>query len=149
MKHYRQSTILNLVSRREVRSQDALRLLLADLGIEATQATISRDVKELGLVKRAADGLYRTVQVEVPAAIESDRVRRAVVEYLRRVERVQQLLVLKTDPGQAQPLAFALDRAALREIVGTVAGDDTILIITRTERTARALVKRVERWAKE
>lgn len=149
MKHYRQSTILNLVSRGEVRSQDALRLLLADLGIEATQATISRDVKELGLVKRAADGLYRTVQVEVPAATESDRVRRAVVEYLRRVERVQQLLVLKTDPGQAQPLAFALDRAALREIVGTVAGDDTILVITRTERTARALVKRVERWAKE
>ena len=149
MKHYRQSTILNLVSRGEVRSQDALRLLLANLGIEATQATISRDVKELGLVKRAADGLYRTVQVEVPAATESDRVRRAVVEYLRRVERVQQLLVLKTDPGQAQPLAFALDRAALREIVGTVAGDDTILVITRTERTARALVKRVERWAKE
>ena len=149
MKHYRQSTILNLVSRREVRSQDALRLLLADLGIEATQATISRDVKELGLVKRAADGLYRMVQVEVPSATESDRVRRAVVEYLRRVERVQQLLVLKTDPGQAQPLAFALDRAALREIVGTVAGDDTILVITRTERTARALVKRVERWAKE
>ena len=149
MKHYRQSTILDLVSRRKVRSQDALRLLLADLGIEATQATISRDVKELGLVKRAADGLYRTVQVEVPAATESDRVRRAVVEYLRRVERVQQLLVLKTDPGQAQPLAFALDRAALREIVGTVAGDDTILVITRTERTARALVKRVEGWAKE
>lgn len=149
MKHYRQSTILDLVSRREVRSQDALRLLLANLGIEATQATISRDVKELGLVKRAADGLYRTVQVEVPAATESDLVRRAVVEYLRRVERVQQLLVLKTDPGQAQPLAFALDRAALREIVGTVAGDDTILVITRTERTARALVKRVERWAKE
>ena len=149
MKNYRQSTILGLVSRRTIRSQNALRLLLAQLGIEATQATISRDVKELGLVKSAADGAYQVAKVEVPTATENDRARRAVVEYLRRVERVQQLLVLKTDPGQAQPLALALDRAEWREIVGTVAGDDTILVITRTERSARSLAKRVERWAKE
>jgi len=149
MKTYRQSTILDLVSRQAIHSQDSLRRLLAELGIEATQATISRDVKELGLVKSAADGAYRTAQVEVSAAGESDRVRRAVMAYVRMVEPVQQLLVLKTDPGQAQPLALALDRAEWREIVGTVAGDDTILVIARTERSARALAKRVERWAKE
>ena len=150
MKARRQSAILELVSGQPVRSQNVLRRLLAGMGILATQATISRDVKELGLVKRAADGAYQSV--DGPAgtpAIADERVRRAVAEYLRRVEQVQQLLVLKTDPGQAQPLAFALDRAAWPEIVGTVAGDDTILVVMRTERSARTLGRRVERWAAE
>lgn len=147
MKGRRQSAILELVSARPVRSQNGLRRLLAAMGIQATQATISRDVKELGLVKRAADGAYQAAQgaAAVPA-IPDERVRRAVAEYLRRVERVQQLLVLKTDPGQAQPLAFALDHAAWPEIVGTVAGDDTILVVLRTEGGARTVGRRVERW---
>ena len=148
MKARRQSAILDLVSARPVRSQNVLRRLLAGMGIRATQATISRDVKELGLVKRAADGSYRSADGPAAAeAIPGERVRRAVADYLRRVEQVQQLLVLKTDPGQAQPLAFALDRAAWPEIVGTVAGDDTILVVARTERSAKTLGRRVERWA--
>ena len=149
MKTYRQSAILDLVSRDAVRSQDTLRRGLATRGIKATQATISRDIKELGLVKRAADGAYQTAQPEPPAAVVTgDRVRRAVVAHLRRVDRVQQLLVLKTDPGQAQPLAVALDRAVWPEVVGTVAGDDTVLMVTRTARSARTLERRLERWAK-
>ena len=147
MKGRRQSAILELVSGRPVRSQDALRRLLAAMGIPATQATISRDVKELGLVKRAADGAYQAARgAAAPPAIPDERVRRAVAEYLRHVERVQQFLVLKTDPGQAQPLAFALDRAAWPEVVGTVAGDDTILVVLRTEGSARTVGRRVERW---
>ena len=147
MKARRQSAILDLVSGEPVRSQNVLRRLLAGMGIRATQATISRDVKELGLVKRAADGAYQSVQgsAETPA-LPDERVRRAVTEYLRRVEQVQQLLVLKTDPGQAQPLAFALDHAAWPEIVGTVAGDDTILVVVRSEGSAKTLGRRVERW---
>lgn len=150
MKTYRQSAILDLVSKQAIRSQHLLRRRLATLGIRATQATLSRDIKELGLVKRAADGAYRTEKgrTRSPAA-SGDRVHRAVVEYLRRVDRVSQLLVLKTDPGQAQPLAFALDQTTWPEVVGTVAGDDTILLISRTERTAKALERRFERWAKE
>ena len=148
MKARRQSAILELVSGQPVRSQNVLRRLLAGLDIRATQATISRDVKELGLVKRAADGAYQLVQAAAGTpAIPDERVRRAVTEYLRRVEQVQQLLVLKTDPGQAQPLAFALDHAAWPEIVGTVAGDDTILVVVRSERSAKTLGRRVERWA--
>ena len=148
MKAYRQSAILDLVSRRPVRSQDALRRQLADLGISATQATSSRDIKELGLVKRAADGAYQTVQTDLGAPASGDRARRAVVEYLRRIERVQQLLVLKTDPGQAQPLAYAVDNAGWGEVVGTVGGDDTILVVVRTERGARALERRLTTWVK-
>ena len=148
MKTYRQSAILDLVSRQVVRSQNTLRRQLAARGITATQATISRDIKELGLVKRAADGAYQKAQSETPSpAVTGDRVRRAVVEYLRRVDRVHQLLVLKTAPGQAQPLAFALDQAAWPEVVGTVAGDDTILVVMRTAQSARILERRLGRWA--
>ena len=149
MKTYRQSAILDLVSQDVVRSQDTLKRQLAARGIKATQATISRDIKELGLVKRAADGAYQTAQVSTPSrAVTGERVRRAVVEYLRRADRVQQLLILKTDPGQAQPLACALDQADWPEVVGTLAGDDTILMVIRTERSATTLERRLERWAK-
>ena len=149
MKTYRQSAILDLVTRQVVRSQDTIRRQLAARGITATQATISRDIKELGLVKRAADGAYQRAQGETRSPdVTGDRVRRAVVEHLCRADRVQQLLVLKTDPGQAQPLASALDQAAWPEVVGTVAGDDTILMVIRTERGATTLERRLERWAK-
>ena len=149
MKIYRQSDILDLVSQQVVRSQDTLKRQLAARGIKATQATISRDIKELGLVKRAADGAYQRAQAGTPSpAVTGERVRRAVVEYLRRADRVQQLLVLKTDPGQAQPLACALDQADWPEVVGTLAGDDTILMVIRTERSATTLERRLERWAK-
>ena len=73
---------------------------------------------------------------------------RAASEFLHRVERVQQLVVLRTGRGQAQALAEALDRAQLTETVGTIAGDDTILVIARDGKRAAALVKRLESYAK-
>ncbi|MYD85442.1 MAG: arginine repressor [Acidobacteria bacterium] len=150
MKRYRQSAILDLVAREAICSQDALGRKLRARGFHATQATISRDNKELQLVKRASDGAY-----ERPGASEGGRgladaaLRRAILEYLRRVDLVQQLLVLRTDPGQAQPLALAIDRAELSEVVGTVAGDDTILVITRHARAGREVTRLFEGWAME
>jgi transcriptional regulator of arginine metabolism len=146
MKRFRQSIILDLIDGEAVASQDALRRRLRGRGIDATQATISRDIKELGLVKRSSDGAYqRVVEAVVPT---SDVLRRAIVAYLRRVDRVQQLLVLKTDAGQAQPLAVAIDRAAVPEVVGTIGGDDTILVIARDARRARVLERRLAGWAR-
>jgi transcriptional regulator of arginine metabolism len=148
MKRYRQSAILDLVSNDAICSQDALGRQLRARGFHATQATISRDIKELQLLKRASDGAY-----ERPGAVDGGRgladvaLRRAIVEYLRRVDLVQQLLVLRTDPGQAQPLALAIDRAELPEVVGTVAGDDTILVITRHARAGREVTRLFEGWA--
>ena len=85
------------------------------------QATISRDIKELQLVKRASDGAYeRPGTTEGARGLADAALRRAIVEYLRRVDLVQQLLVLRTDPGQAQPLALAIDNAELPDVVGTV-----------------------------
>ena len=149
MKHYRQAAILDLVSHEAICSQDDLRQRLRARGFNATQATISRDVKELQLVKRAADGAYERPESKAVGRQRADAaVRRAVGEYLRRVDQVQQLLVLRTDPGQAQPLALAIDRAELPEVVGTVAGDDTILLITRHARAGREVTRLFEGWAR-
>lgn len=149
MKAYRQSIILDLVDREAITSQEQLRRRLHARGVDVTQATLSRDIKELGLVKRAADGAYRRPGPEVPPRSVADaQLRHAVAEYLRKVSRVQQLLVLKTDPGQANPLAIAIDRALLPEVVGTIAGDDTILVVAPDGRRARALARRLEEWAR-
>ena len=149
MKRYRQSAILDLVTQESVCSQDELRQLLRARGFHATQATISRDIKELRLVKRAADGAYQKPGIP-PGGVRSseDGVRRAVAEYLRRIDQVQQLLVLRTDPGHAQSLAASIDRAELPEVVGTVAGDDTILVITRHARAGREVTRLFEGWAR-
>jgi len=119
MKSYRQSAILELVDREAITSQEQLRDQLKLRGIEATQATISRDVRDLGLIKRAADGAYRRSGAEsVPAGNPEAECRTAIDDYLRHYDVVEQLVVLKTDTGQAQPLAVAIDRAALKEKAG-------------------------------
>jgi transcriptional regulator of arginine metabolism len=148
MKARRHAVLLELIDRDVLHSQEQLRRRLHSRGFEATQATISRDIKELGLVKRAGDGAYQRPGVDTTnpetalAALE-----RATGEFLRRAEQVQQLVVIRTGVGQAQPLAIAIDRAQLPEVVGTIAGDDTILIIARGAPRAAALVKRLEGFA--
>jgi transcriptional regulator of arginine metabolism len=148
MKSYRQSLVLELVEREPITSQEQLREKLDGRGIHVTQATLSRDIRDLGLVKRATDGAYRRPGAADPAASGDSQsvLRRAVAEFLRNFESVQQLVVLRTDPGQAQPLAVALDRVRLPEVVGTIGGDDTILVICRGEREAQAFTRQIEDW---
>ncbi len=146
MKTRRQAALLELVDREAIHSQEQLRRRLRQLGFRATQATISRDITVLGLVKRAGDGAYQRQGSDSasPASVRAS-LDRLAAEFLRRVDRAQQLVVLRTGPGQAQPLALAVDRARLPEVVGTVGGDDTILIVTRDVRRAKSLVKRLTR----
>jgi len=148
MKARRQAAVLDILSRDSVRSQEQLRQRLFQRGFDVTQATLSRDIKELGLVKRAADGAYQLAPEDDPSAPPSDAARhtlqRALVDYLAGIQQSQQLLVLRTGPGEAQPLALAIDRARLADVLGTIAGDDTILVITRDARSARTLVLQFE-----
>jgi transcriptional regulator of arginine metabolism len=142
MKSRRQAVIVELVEQEPITSQEQLRARLRSRGFEATQATLSRDVRELGLVKRAADGAYRRAGAAETDGLNGEAgFQRAVEEYLRSHERVEQLVVLRTDPGQAQPLAIAIDRARRPEIAGTIAGDDTILVICRSESDASTFIK--------
>jgi transcriptional regulator of arginine metabolism len=150
MKARRQSVILDLVDREGLHSQEELRQRLHARGFEATQATISRDITELGLVKRSGDGAYQRAGVEAPDPETAlTALERAAADFLRSVDRVQQLVVIRTGRGQAQVLAEALDRARLTEAVGTIAGDDTILVVARGARAATALVKRLREYSTE
>jgi transcriptional regulator of arginine metabolism len=144
MKARRQAVILDLLGREPVRNQEQLRKGLRAIGIVATQATLSRDIKELGLVKRASDGAYQRASAPMtPTGGSVSALSRAVTEFVTGVDRVQHMIVLRTGPGQAHAAAIAIDRAQLGEVVGTIAGDDTILVIARDGRGARALADRL------
>ena len=144
MKTRRQSAILDVVEQEAVRSQEQLRQRLAQRGFDVTQATLSRDIKELGLMKRSADGAYQAAGPQsAPAPTTIGALGRALAEYLVNIEPVQQLVVLKTGAGQAQLLGLAIDRARLEEVVGTLAGDDTILIIARDAQNADQVAKKL------
>lgn len=140
MKHRRQAAILDLVGLEAIHSQEQLRRRLRARGFDVTQATLSRDMRDIGLVKRAADGAYQRAQAELVAPFGSrDILARALSEYATGVERVQQLVVVRTGPGQASALAQVIDRTKLPEVVGTLAGDDTVLVISRDARRARGI----------
>ena len=142
-KRFRQGQILKLVSGNPVGSQDELRRRLGHLGVRVTQATLSRDMRELRLVK-TAEGYKPLAVAKVEESSPAPTLARALKEFLLDVRPAQNMLVLKTPPGGAQPLAAAVDSSHWKEIAGTLAGDDTVLIITPS-RTARAAIqKRVE-----
>ena len=139
MKAYRQSLVLELVDREPITSQEQLRERLLARGIDVTQATLSRDIRDLGLVKAAADGAYKrplSGDTAGPGPDAAAVLRRAVANSLRKFDVVQQLVVLRTESAQAHPLAEAIDRARLGEVVGTIGGENTILVICRSAAAA-------------
>ena len=151
MKLRRLSAIRQVIDREPVHSQEELRQHLASMGFVVTQATLSRDIKELGLVKRAADGAYQgsgnpEINTAASAAVALSR---ALGEFLISVDAAQNLVVVKTGPGQAQILAIAIDRAKLTDVVGTIAGDDTILVVCRDQRSAQTTRNTIEHLASE
>lgn len=150
----RLARIVELLAANAVRSQTELAALLAAEGIETTQATLSRDLEELGAVKlRAADGgggVYVVPEDGSPVrgvTGGTDRLSRLLGELLVSTDASGNMAVLRTPPGAAQFLASALDRAALADVVGTIAGDDTIFVIAREPLTGAELAKNIERLA--
>ena len=151
MKSRRLAAIRQVIDRQSVHSQEELRQRLAGMGFVVTQATLSRDIKELGLVKRAADGAYQGAAGAEGTSSASAAVAlsRALGEFLLAVDAAQNLVVAKTGPGQAQILALAIDRAQLTDVVGTIAGDDTILVVCRDQRSAQTTRNTIEHLASE
>ena len=146
----RQARIVELITQRAVHSQSELLALLEAEGIGSTQATLSRDLDELGAVKlRGADGgtpVYVIPDDGSPVrGIEggTTRLGRLLGELLTGADASGNLAVLRTPPGGAHYLASALDRAALHYVVGTIAGDDTLLVVAREPRSGAELVDRL------
>ena len=135
----RQQLILQLIENGNVASQEDLRRGLVRHGQKVTQATLSRDIHELGIVK-TANG-YARADVNAEAALLAAE--RLVREFVLSVREAQNQLVIKTSVGSAQPVAAALDAEGWEEMLGTIAGDDTILIICETNRDAERVVGRI------
>ncbi|MBI4459762.1 MAG: ArgR family transcriptional regulator [Acidobacteria bacterium] len=124
-KTYRQGQILNLIRNHPIRTQEELAQALHKLGIEVTQVTLSRDIHELGLVK-GPQGYQESAQPAAAPDDEAGELRWIVAEFVRDVRIAQNIVIIKTASGHAQPVAVALDKEAWPEISGTLAGDDTI-----------------------
>jgi transcriptional regulator of arginine metabolism len=137
-KSYRQGQILRLIRGREVYTQEDLAKLLQRQGVAATQVTLSRDIRELGLVKTARG--YAEAVGTAPARPDFESIAR---ESLLDVRVAQNLIVLRTPPAMANPLASALDYAEWPEVVGTIAGDDTVLVVAPDAKTAGALNRKL------
>jgi transcriptional regulator of arginine metabolism len=128
----RQHRIEQILERGAVASQAQLVALLAGDGVEATQATVSRDLEEIGAVKvRSAGGesVYAVPELPKDRLVPGDHLRRVLGDWVVDVACSANLVVIRTPPGSAHVVASALDRASLPEIVGTVAGDDTIVVV--------------------
>ena len=143
-KSERQKALLDVVAKQAVATQSELKELLKARGIEADQATLSRDIRELGLVKASDDGAhYRYAPVESvtpPATMKASTI---LARLVRKIDCSGNLLVVKTDPGEASPIGLALDRMGWSEVVGTVAGDDTLLVVVKEGVPARKLAKKI------
>ena len=137
----RQKAILEILRKGTIASQEDLQDALGKKGIEVGQATLSRDIREMGLVK-SAEG-YGLPQGALAAEPVLPPVARLVREFVQEIRQAQNLLVIKTIVGSAQPVAAALDGEHWPEVVGTLAGDDTILVISSDKKTAAGLAARI------
>jgi len=142
-KRFRQGQILKLVAGHPVGSQDELRRKLGHLGMRVTQATLSRDMRELQLVK-TSEGYRRLDAAATEETSSPSALARALSEFLLDIRPAQNMLVLKTPPGGAQPLAAAVDSERWKEVAGTLAGDDTVLIVASSRIACKTLQKRIE-----
>ena len=142
---YRRTQILDLLRAEPVETQDGLRRKLARRGIHVTQATVSRDIVELRLVK-TRDG-YRLPDAAESAASPQPKLPIVLKEFLTGARPAGNIVVLRTRPGNAHSVAAALDADPWEEVVGTVAGDDTIFIATPSAATAAEVCKRIRKLA--
>ncbi len=146
-KRERQNTILELISAHVIGSQEDLRRLLLDRGLQITQATLSRDLRELGVVRAQTDEGLRYVLPERLADESKLSLEALLPELFSRIDGVSELLVIHTLPSGAQPIAEAVDAQGWSEILGTIAGENTVLIICRSSAARQALTDRLLRLA--
>ncbi|GAB2696832.1 transcriptional regulator AhrC/ArgR [Paenibacillus thermoaerophilus] len=144
MKGKRHMKIRELVARGEIETQEELVEALAEAGIAATQATVSRDIKELQLVKvPLPDGRYKYALPADPKFNPHQKLKRALMDNFVHIDHTDNLVVLKCLPGTANAIGMLLDNSQWPEIMGTICGDDTILIICRTKKQSSQTVQNI------
>ena len=147
-KRRRQAAILELVEDRPIGSQEELRVFLRERGWDVTQSTLSRDLRELRLARvPTPDGVRYTVADGALSSAAGPALDALLPQLLTRVDGVGELIVLRTVPGGAQPVASALDGESWPDVLGTIGGDDTILVVCRSSGARERLERRLRKLA--
>ena len=137
MKNARQNKILELIEEYEISTQEALIQRLSEHGFESTQTTISRDIRQLRLIKGPTGrGTYKYVAPEVRKGNDAPGHNSALTDAVIKIKSAQNIIVVKTMAGMANAIAVCIDSLQLRDIIGSVAGDDTILLVLKTTEKA-------------
>ncbi|HZK58140.1 MAG TPA: arginine repressor [Clostridia bacterium] len=149
MKYTRHKKILEIIETKEIETQEELSDELKKQGLNVTQATVSRDIKELRLIKiLVGDGKYKYVTLNNQDNILSDRLVKIFKNSIISIDHAGNILVMKTLTGSAQAAAAAIDAAGLDEVVGTIAGDDTIFLLIRDESRMEEIIKHFRKLMK-
>lgn len=144
MKNKRHEAIIDIVQNNEIFTQEELQSELRKRGFEITQATVSRDIRKLRLMKRqTADGKNIYAVPAPQGNLEQDRLLRVLRDSVRSLDNAQNILVIKTDAGMAMAAAAAIDSLSVAGIVGCIAGDDTIMAVLKTNEAAEEAMKRL------
>ena len=143
----RHTAILELVGAHDVGSQEELRKLLQERGVSVTQATLSRDLRELGLVRVPGDDGPRYALPETIAGEAAPSLEMLLPELFSRIDGVGEMIVLHTLPSGAQPISEAIDAAGWRDVLGTIAGENTILVVCRSAQARQEVTVRLTRLA--
>jgi transcriptional regulator of arginine metabolism len=149
MKYSRHAKILELIEKYQIETQEELAEKLREHGMDVTQATVSRDIKELRLIKVMTDNeRYRYAPISQSEGSISNKLLTVFTESFVSCDYANNIVVIKTLPGMAQASASALDNLKWPEIVGTIAGDDTIMVVCRAELIAEELVNRLSKMTR-
>lgn len=143
MKKGRHEAIIDLVRKHEIENQSELAYKLSELGYEVTQATVSRDIQKLNLIKVKSNGKFKYAVVET-ADNFSEKYVRIIRETIKSMDVAKNLVIVKTQSGMAMATAAALDGLQLDEIVGSLAGDDAIFVATKSDDKAMLLMNKIE-----
>ena len=149
MKKKRHDKILEIIKEYEIDTQGDLAQMLRESGFNVTQATVSRDIRELGLVKVTASGGKQKYQAAKPVNEQKNRLIRVLKDSVQSVDQAQNILVIKTGSGMAMAAAAALDHLEFPEVVGSIAGDDTIMAAVRTSEETVLLMEKIRRMLEE
>jgi transcriptional regulator of arginine metabolism len=145
MKTARQNVILEIIGERDIETQNQLMEALRERGVKSTQATLSRDIKELRLVKELSpSGRYRYTAAKTSGTAHDDRLRKIFHESVVSCDTAQNIIVLKTLPGLAMAASSAIDGMGIPDLVGTVAGDDTVFLAMRDLKAADAFSQEIK-----
>ncbi|MFZ5596599.1 MAG: arginine repressor [Bacillota bacterium] len=147
-KSVRHKKIIEIIRSGAIETQEQLAAELGRMGIGVTQATVSRDIKELGLVKiPSGDSTVYALPGRMPVPAHDSRLKRLFAESVQKVDYSENLIIIKTMPGEAQGVASAIDQSGLEGVIGTVAGDDTILVVVKPKGVTEGVMKRFQEMA--